>query len=83
MLDAVRKATLISIYAIILRATLDAKTYDWCFYVLGAVGIACYLLIRVEEAKAAASLDASRRVGSDAKTSAPTTGAFAQRAGIR
>ncbi len=51
VLDAVRKATLIGMYTLALRAFLDAKTYDWSFYTLGALGIACYLLIRVEESK--------------------------------
>lgn len=51
VLDAIRRATLIAMYSCVIRALLDAKVYDWCFYVLGAIGIACYLLIRVEVAR--------------------------------
>lgn len=46
VLDATRRAALISLCAILLRAFLDAKSYDWSFYTLCAVGIACHLLGR-------------------------------------
>lgn len=48
-LDATRKATLISLSTIIFRGILDAKMYDLSFYTLGAIGIACFMLMRVEE----------------------------------
>lgn len=58
-LEAARLATLISMYAITLRALLDAKTYDWSFYTLGAIGIGCYMLIRAEEARQQSSQNGS------------------------
>jgi O-antigen ligase len=41
ILDATRLATLIGIYAMAMRALLDAKPYDWCFYSFCAISIAC------------------------------------------
>jgi O-antigen ligase len=41
ILDATRLATLIGVYAMALRALLDAKPHDWCFYSFCAIGIAC------------------------------------------
>ena len=46
VIDATRRAALISLSAILLRAFLDAKLYDWSFYTLCAIGIACELLGR-------------------------------------
>jgi oligosaccharide repeat unit polymerase len=51
-IDATRKATVIAMYSIVLRALLDAKIYDWCFYTMGAIGIACFMIMRAEEAAA-------------------------------
>lgn len=45
-IDAIRRATLIATYSILLRATLDAKGYDWSFYMLGVIGIGCIILHR-------------------------------------
>jgi O-antigen ligase len=45
-LDATRVATLISFYSILFRALLDAKEYDWSFYVLCSIGLACVALQR-------------------------------------
>lgn len=55
VLDATRRAALISLCAILLRAFLDAKLYDWSFYTLSAVGMACYLLGRHYETTAGAT----------------------------
>jgi len=52
VLDATRRAALISLCAILLRAFLDAKPHDWSFYTLCAVGIACHLLGRQYETSA-------------------------------
>ena len=46
ILDATRKATLIAILAILVRAFLDAKPHDWSLYTLCAIGIACCCLQR-------------------------------------
>ncbi len=43
-LEAIRKATLIALYAIMFRALFDAKAYDWSFYILCAIGISCVML---------------------------------------
>ena len=51
-LDVTRRATLISFYAILLRAFLDAKPHDWSFYVLCAIGVACGALQRQIDAAA-------------------------------
>ena len=53
-IEATRKATLISIYTLLLRAFLDAKPHDWSFYTLLAIGIACYFLQREHEATSGA-----------------------------
>lgn len=45
-LEPIRRAALIALYAIIFRALLDAKAYDWSFYVLCAIGISCVMLQR-------------------------------------
>jgi len=62
IIEATRKATLISLYAIILRAFLDAKPHDWCFYTLCAIGIACHLL----QQKYESSVEGSNAQGSNA-----------------
>lgn len=41
VIDSTRRATLIGIYAMMMRAFLDAKPYDWSFYTFCAIGIAC------------------------------------------
>lgn len=46
LLDATQMATLIAFYTILFRALLDAKTYDWSFYMLCTIGIACVMLRR-------------------------------------
>lgn len=46
LLDAMRRATLIALYAILFRATLDAKPHDWSFYTLCAIGVACITIQR-------------------------------------
>jgi hypothetical protein len=38
-LEAIRSATLISIYSIVLRGLLDAKPHDWSFYVLCSIAV--------------------------------------------
>jgi O-antigen ligase len=43
-LEAIRRATLIALYATMFRALFDAKAYDWSFYVLCAIGIAYVML---------------------------------------
>jgi hypothetical protein len=52
IIDATRTGALISLYAILFRALLDAKVHDWCFYFLCAVGISCSLLQRRFDAEA-------------------------------
>lgn len=52
LLDAMRRATLIALYAILFRATLDAKPHDWSFYVLCTIGVACIALQRQVAASA-------------------------------
>jgi len=52
-LDAMRRATLIAFYSILIRAVLDAKQADWSFYVLCSIGIACVVLQRQVDAAAA------------------------------
>jgi O-antigen ligase len=44
LLDATRAAALISFCAILFRAFLDAKMYDWSFYVLCVICVACAVL---------------------------------------
>lgn len=46
LLDATQMATLIAFYTILFRALLDAKSYDWSFYMLSTIGIACVMLRR-------------------------------------
>ena len=46
--DALRVATLISLISIGLRALLDAKSHDWSFYILCAIGVAL-LALRSEQ----------------------------------
>lgn len=43
-LDVTRMATLITLYAIMFRALFDAKSYDWSFYILCTIAIACAAL---------------------------------------
>lgn len=45
-LDSIRSATLISLYSIMLRGLLDAKAYDWSFYVLCVIAISCGMFRR-------------------------------------
>jgi O-antigen ligase len=45
-LDAIRSATLISVYSIMLRGLLDAKAHDWSFYVLCSIAISYGMLRR-------------------------------------
>jgi hypothetical protein len=54
LLDAMRRATLISLYAILFRAILDAKPHDWSFYVLCSIGLAYVMLQSQVDAKAKA-----------------------------
>lgn len=49
-LDATRTAGFISLVSILFRSTLDAKSTDWSFYLLAAIGIASSLLQRQLEA---------------------------------
>lgn len=44
--DASRRAATVAFYAIMLRAFLDAKPHDWCFYSIAAIGVASVLLQR-------------------------------------
>lgn len=44
LIEATRRATLIAIYSILFRSTLDAKPADWSFYILCTIGIACLVL---------------------------------------
>lgn len=44
IIDSTRRATLIGLYAMVLRAFLDAKQHDWSFYSFCAIGIACCCL---------------------------------------
>lgn len=83
VLDAVRKATLIGMYTLALRAFLDAKTYDWSFYTLGALGIVCYMLIRVEEAKGASASESESGQTPTADASVPFGHALSNRADFR
>ncbi len=55
VLDAARRATLVALYAILFRATLDAKPHDWSFYVLCSIGLSCVLLQRRSGADALAA----------------------------
>jgi len=41
LVDAIARATLIGIYAMAIRAFLDAKPHDWAFYSFAAIGTAC------------------------------------------
>lgn len=54
LLDAMRRATLIGLYAILFRATLDAKPHDWSFYILCSIGLACLMLLRASAVAPAA-----------------------------
>ncbi|TFW03106.1 O-antigen ligase family protein [Oxalobacteraceae bacterium OM1] len=54
-LEAMRRATLISLLSILFRALLDAKPHDWSFYTLAAIGLATILLQRTAAGQAAAS----------------------------
>jgi hypothetical protein len=51
LLDAVRRATLIAVYSMLMRATLDAKVQDWSFYILATIGLVCVMLQRAAEAR--------------------------------
>ena len=71
LLDALRRATLISFYAILFRAILDAKPHDWSFFILCTIGLACVMLQRQREAGAvAASFGVDGRDDVDARNSA-------------
>jgi putative inorganic carbon (HCO3(-)) transporter len=58
LIDAMRRATLISFYSILFRAILDAKSHDWSFYTLCAIGLACVMLQRQAEAAGAKQTNA-------------------------
>jgi O-antigen ligase len=53
--ESTRKATLIALYTICFRALLDAKAWDWSFYILTTIAAAsgAMLKARLEAAKAA------------------------------
>jgi putative inorganic carbon (HCO3(-)) transporter len=51
-LEAIRRATLIAYYAILFRATIDAKPHDWSFYILAVIALACLALCRQAAADA-------------------------------
>lgn len=44
--DATRRGATVAFHAIMLRAFLDAKPHDWCFYSIAAIGVASVLLQR-------------------------------------
>lgn len=44
VIEAMRRATLISLYSILFRAVLDAKPHDWSFYILLSIGLSCVML---------------------------------------
>ncbi len=67
-LDALRVATLIALMAIVFRALMDAKEYDWSFYTLAAIAVA------VDRLYAERSRLASGAVASPATTRSPTRG---------
>lgn len=52
VIEAMRRATLIAMYAILFRALLDAKPHDWSFYVLFSIGLSCLMLQRKVDAQA-------------------------------
>ena len=54
-LEATRVATLVSVYSILFRAFLDAKDFDWSFFVLPSIGIMCCALRRNVDTASAAS----------------------------
>lgn len=54
LLDTTMRATLIALYTLLFRATLDAKTNDWSFYVLCAIGVVCMAMRHREDAPAEA-----------------------------
>ncbi|RTL57973.1 MAG: O-antigen ligase domain-containing protein [Rhodocyclaceae bacterium] len=64
VLNATRRATLIAIYSILFRATLDAKPHDWSFYILCTIGLACIMLQRQWERASTGQAVASDRPGS-------------------
>jgi O-antigen ligase len=59
-LDAIRSATLISVWSIILRGLLDAKPHDWSFYVLCSISISYGMLRRAIERAGEKSSDVER-----------------------
>lgn len=63
LLDATRRATLIAILSILFRAILDAKQYDWSFYILSLFGIVYAVLQRRCEAMAASGTVGDGRAG--------------------
>jgi O-antigen ligase len=52
-----RTATRIALYSIMLRALLDAKSWDWSFYLLCAIALASGALLREAASAAAANSD--------------------------
>ena len=52
IIEATGKATLIAFVTILFRAMFDAKTYDWSFYTLAVIAIACVMLRGTEQEEA-------------------------------
>jgi putative inorganic carbon (hco3(-)) transporter len=54
-LRLIKRATLITLVAILFRSSLDAKVHDWSFYTLAAIGIVTTVLARLGGSQSSAA----------------------------
>ncbi len=70
-LEATRLAALMALIGIVFRALMDAKEYDWSFYMLPTIALAVYYLAGLRESSGVAARNPSADAAAEARKSNP------------